>query len=206
MEAVKTLIMENKVLVGILVAMIILTIFATVKANKAVKATNERKKELIKKLDHLKMLRENYGELTEGSIMSDSGEFLLEGIASNIQLNLEKSEDMNAEFEKLCEEKKIVYTANYFVEDGIEKASNFFKEYSKPLTLHIEKAVKIFAGEKAAALIGKLCKMYDEENEEISYIESEIEEIDKELGELIKAENFKQEAARYIKSNCEKFI
>ena len=206
MEAVKTLIMENKVLFGILVAMIILTIFATVKANKAVKATNERKKELIKKLDHLKMLRENYSEITKDSIISDSGEFLLEGVASNIQLNLEKSEDMNAEFENLCEEKKLVYTANYFLEDGIEKASNFFKEYSEPLTLYIEKAVKLFAGEEASHLVGKLCEMYDEENEEVSYIEGEIEEIDKKLSELITAESFKQNAAEYIKNNCEMFV
>ena len=86
MENLVQIFSQNKTLWLLVLVLIVATIVMMAKASKAVKKSNAEKEELIKKLDHLKMLREKYEILTEESIKNDTSDMLLEGVASNIQL------------------------------------------------------------------------------------------------------------------------
>ena len=189
-----------------LLVLIALTVFMTIKAGRSVKKNRAEKEALIKKLDHMKMIRERYTQMTVDSIMADDGEFLLEGVASHIQLNIEKSGDMNEEFTLLNDEKKIVYALNYFLDDGVPDADKFFREYSYPLTPWALTACEIFLDEDANTYIRKLYDIFDEENNEVSYFEDEVKKIDDILRDKIHPEKLKKAAAEYIKEQPEKFL
>ena len=60
-------------------------------------------------------------------ILSDETEYILEGVADNIQVRLEKEGDMNEAFEKLNEEEKLAYSLHYFIEESENAPSEFFR-------------------------------------------------------------------------------
>lgn len=190
----------------ILIVAIIAFLFVFSKASKAVGRTREEKEKLMKKLDRLKKIREKYSSLSAEIIMSDSGEDLLEGVADNIQRRLEKAEDMNTAFEKLNEEEKIVYAFNYFLEEAVIGASEFFKSYTKPLTPYALISCKEFCDNDLYRLIKEEYNAYDEDNENASVIKEEIEKTDEKIQSKLDIEKLKINAANFIKTNCSKFV
>lgn len=206
METLIQIFSQNKILWLILLALIILTFFVMTKAGKAVKKNNEEKEALIKRLDHLKMLRENYATLSEEKIKNDMSDMLLEGVASNIQLTIEKAEDMNEAFEELSDNKKMIYALNYFILDAKESVRSFFTDYSKPLTPYVVMATDKFADEKSKELVRKMYDIFDEENEEVSFFESEVAKIDEELKTKLDFENMIKTANEFIRENAKEFI
>ena len=206
MENLFQIFSQNKTLWLLVLVLIVATIVMMAKASKAVKKSNAEKEELIKKLDHLKMLREKYEILTEESIKNDTSDMLLEGVASNIQLTIEKTEDMNEAFEELSDNKKMIYALNYFIDDAKESVRKFFKEYTKPLTPYAVMATDKFADEKSKELVRKMYEIFDDENEETSFFESEVEKIEEELKASIDFEKMLRTANEFIRENAKEFI
>lgn len=206
MENLVQIFSQNKTLWLLVLVLIVATIVMMAKASKAVKKSNAEKEELIKKLDHLKMLREKYEILTEESIKNDTSDMLLEGVASNIQLTIEKTEDMNEAFEELSDNKKMIYALNYFIDDAKESVRNFFKEYTKPLTPYAVMATDKFADEKSKELVRKMYEIFDDENEETSFFESEVEKIEEELKASLDFEKMLRTANEFIRENAKEFV
>lgn len=196
---------EYRYLVLILVVAIILMIIVFRKAGASVAKTKAEKEKLIKKLDHMKMIRETYSDLTCEKILSDETEYLLEGVADNIQVRLEKEGDMNEAFEKLNEEEKLAYSLHYFIEESENAPSEFFRNYTKPLTPYALQMCEKITEKSTYSLIKKLYDCYDEENETESVIKEQTEELDEKIKASHDMKNLKARAAEFIKENAEKF-
>ena len=181
MEIIKQSIENYKTLWTLLPLMIALTVFMMVKAGKAVRKTNEEKEKLKKRLDRMKMLKERYENITQEQIENDGSEMLMEGVAANIQFKLEKTDDMNGEFLLLNEERKMVYALNYFLEEASESPREFFRNYQRPLTPYAVKAAGMFIDSVSRNNLKKLFDMYDEENDGVSFNETQADELDLEL-------------------------
>ena len=197
--------LQYKKLWTMLFAFMILTLIMIFRAYKAAQKRNREKEEIIKKLDHLKMLRENYSDLTVEKIKNDESDLLLEGVASSIQFSIEKTDDMNAAFENLNEEKKMIYALNYFLEDGKKNVRDFFKEYQRPLTPFVIFGCENFLDEDVVIKLKRLFDIYDEDNEEVSFVEDEVAELSEELNEKIDFDLLLKNANKFIRENAEKF-
>ena len=197
--------LQYKKLWTMLFAFMILTLIMIFRAYKAAQKRNREKEEIIKKLDHLKMLRENYSDLTVEKIKNDESDLLLEGVASSIQFSIEKTDDMNAAFENLNEEKKMIYALNYFLEDGKKNVRDFFKEYQRPLTPFVIVGCENFLDEDVVIKLKRLFDIYDEDNEEVSFAEDEVAELSEELNEKIDFDLLLKNANKFIRENAEKF-
>ncbi len=206
MQAFVDYVKEYWVLFVILAVALIALFFVTSKASAAVAKSKKEKEILIKKLDRMKMLRENYSELTEEKILSDSGENLLDGVRENIQYRIEKDEDMNDSFEKLREEEKLVYAFSYFLEEAEKSPSEFFRNFTKPLTPYTVKACDLLLGGEAARAVKKEYNGFDEENETASLIETEIEKLDEKIKSELDIASAKSAGADFIKKNVSQFV
>lgn len=198
--------LQYKKLWIMLFAFMILTMIMIFRAYKAAQKRNREKEEIIKKLDHLKMLRENYSDLTIEKIKNDESDLLLEGVASSIQFSIEKTDDMNEAFENLNEEKKMIYALNYFLEDGRKNVRDFFKQYQRPLTPFVIVGCENFLDEDVVIKLKRLFDIYDEDNEEVSFVEEEVAKLSEELNEKIDFDLLLKNANEFIRENAEKFI
>ena len=81
---------EYKILFAILFVLLIILVVVYSKMGKTMGKRKAEKAALIKKLDHMKFIREAYGDLTEEKILSDNGENLiqLDTIISSPQIHL----------------------------------------------------------------------------------------------------------------------
>lgn len=205
MEIIKQSIENYKTLWTLLPVLLALTVFMMVKAGKAVRKTNEEKEKLKKKLDRMKMLKEKYENITAKEIENDKSELLMEGVAANIQFKIEKAEDINEEFMLLNEEKKMIYALNYFLEESSQSPREFFRNYQRPLTPYAVKAAGMFTDSVSKNKLKKLFDMYDEENEGVSFDETQADELDRELKKSININEITKQANEYIRSNAKKF-
>lgn len=206
MQAFVNYVKEYWVLFVLLAVALVALFFMTAKASSAVTKSKKEKEMLIKQLDRIKMLRENYSHLTEEKILSDSGENLLDGIRESIQSKIEKDEDMASSFEALRDEEKLVYAFSYFLEEAETAPSEFFRNYTRPLTPCAVKACGIFLGKEAARAIEKEYNSFDEENENTSFIEEEIEKLDEKIKSELDIASAKSAGADFIKKNVSQFI
>ncbi len=190
----------------VLFVLLVALIFMFRKASKTLQKAKAEKEKLIKKLDHMKLIRETYSELSEEKILSDDGENLLEGVTDNIQVRLEKSPDMNTAFFELSEEEKIVYAYFFFLDESVVNPSEFFKQYSKPLTPYALKGCEMFLSKEALSLVKNLYNSYDEDNESESVIPEKIDSLDEKIKALLDVKTEKLKAADFIKKNAQKFI
>lgn len=190
----------------ILIVMLFVTLIMFRKAAEALSRTKAEKEKLIRKLEHMKLIRETYSDLTKEKILEDDGENLLEGIADNIQQRLEKADDMNAAFEELKKEEKLAYALHYFLDEAKVSPSQFFKAFARPLTPYAVEACKEIVDKKTHRLITEMFDSYDEENESSSVIPEKIEELDEKIKEKLDVDEAKIKAADFIKKNVKKFI
>lgn len=197
---------EYWVLFVILFVALIALVVVYSKMGKSMSKRKAEKEALIKKLDHMKAIRENYSCLTQEKILTDDGENLLEGVADNIQVRLEKEDDMNAAFENLTEEEKTVYAFCYFLEEAKEKPSEFFRQFTKPLTPFALSACEKFLEKDIFDLVKNLYDSYDEDNEEASVIPEKIKSLDEKIIACDIVPDAKKKAAEYIKENVSHFI
>ena len=190
----------------VLFVLLIALFFMFKKASKTLQKAKAEKEKLIKKLDHMKLIRETYSDLSEEKILSDDGKNLLEGVTDNIQLRLEKSSDMNESFFSLKEEEKLCYAYFFFLDESKVAPSEFFKQYSKPLTPYALQACEKLLEKDAFILVKEMYDTYDEDNETKSVIPETVKELDDKIKALIDIEEEKLKAADFIKKNAEKFI
>lgn len=197
---------ENKRLWLMVLGFAVLTVFMIFKANKAVKRTNAQKEELKKRLDRMKMLRENYSELSIEKIRNDDSDLLAAGIASNIQFDVEKADDMNEAFERFNDDQKTIYALSWFYDEAKTSVRTFFREYSRPLTPYVIRAVELFAAKDVQEDMKRMFDIYDDENEGVSFFEEEVAELDKKLLQNLDFDGMIKNANEYIRNNAENFV
>lgn len=197
---------QYKILFIILFVLLIILVVVYSKMGKSMAKRKAEKEKLIKKLDHMKKIREDYAELTKEKILSDDGENLIEGIADNIQVRLEKTEDMNSSFEKLSEEEKMIYAFHYFLDSASAKPSSFFREFTKPLTPVALTACERFVRKDVQSFIKEIYNCYDEDNETASVIPEKIDSLDEKITGLDFIPEAKANAVKFIKENVVCFV
>lgn len=193
----------------ILLILLVAAVLMWIKAVSSSQKNRAEREAIIAKLEKEKALRNEFRNLTENSFNIDDNEKLLFGIGANIQMFLEKQEDMNKAFDDMPEVKKFVYALNYIFEDAQDsELSKFFKANGQPLTGEAEKAVKGIIGGKFSEIFTSLYNMTDDDVDDVSYDPKKIEEYDKAYAEIMseqKAEIFSK-IAQYIKTNKSIFL
>ncbi len=198
--------LERPYLIFILLATVVLTLFVCIKAGQASSKRSKANENLIKKLKEENELRGEFAILTPSLAKNAVPTRLFKGVALNLQKRVSNAEDMVAEFEKLTQEQKEIYALSFVAEDGGEKLSGFFRTNGQPLTGEAVNAVKRLFGGKAAEIFELEYKAFDSENEDVSFVPSEIEAADREFSELISEDALGETAGRFIAENIEKFI
>ncbi|HZK38995.1 MAG TPA: hypothetical protein VFD23_02435 [Clostridia bacterium] len=184
----------------------ILTVFVSIKAYQASAKARAEKDKVVERLRYENRTREEFAKFTIELIKTAPPQALLDGIALNIQAALEKESDMNAAFENLAPPQQYIYALYYLLLDGSEKLSEFFKINGKPLTPIAEEAVNLIFGRKAGELYNKEYEAFDEENEEISLIMTEIQETDQAFATFLEQNDVYKLVAEYIKQNANQLI
>lgn len=149
-------------------------------------------------------LKEKYVPLTEKAINESDISETLEGTALSYQLYLQKKDDMEKEFQLLSQEKRYIYTLDVFVQDKSVKV--FFNENGDILRMEITKALELIGMTDFAVRIEKIRRMYDNEDESVSYSEKEIENLDNFITENDILTEIKLKGAEFIKKNSQLFV
>lgn len=189
-----------------LAVLIVLSVFVWGKAMKASRRHREQIDKEIKAIDKERHLRETYSVLTPEIIENADPDELLEGISTFIQMRVEKSADINAEFSKFPAEFREMYALNFFCEDTTKSLSSFFRNNGEPLLSLAVPALKRIGANKSANLAREQFLMFDENNESVSYDVKRVEELDRKFSELDEAKTLRRTAADYIKNNKNNFI
>lgn len=193
----------------ILLVLLVAAVLMWIKAVSSSQKNRAEREAIIAKLEKEKALRNEFRNLNENSFNIDDKEKLLFGIGANIQMFLEKQEDMNKAFDEMPEVKKFIYALNYVFEDSQDgELSKFFKANGQPLTGEAVKAVKEIIGGKFSEVFTALYNMTDDDVEDVSYDETKIAEYDKSFAEIMnseKAEIFSK-ITQYIKTNKSIFL
>lgn len=189
----------------ILLVAIIIAIFAWSKALKAGKERREKMKKeaAIWKRDY--ELREKFTILTEEKLNSTEETELLHGVAMNIQVKLEKANDMTESFNALLQEKKFVYALEYFDEDAKKNLSVFFKNNGEPLISMVPDALNAIGAGKYVEHYATLLPMYDPDSE-VSIDYSVIGKVDEEFASIYNSDELLRLTAKYILKNKEIFL
>lgn len=189
----------------VFVVVTILTVFVWYKAAKASARTRREREKTVEKLKYENTVRAFFKELTAEKAEAAPAKELVDGAALNIQLKLEKAADINSAFERLPAAQKHIYAIYYVLTDGAEKLSEFFRMNGKPLTPAALEAAETVWGGKAAELFEKEYAAFDEDNEDVSLVNSEIEALDKSFSEDIGQNDLYAAAADYIKKYLDDF-
>ena len=189
----------------ILLVAIIIAIFAWSKALKAGKERREKMKKeaAIWKRDY--ELREKFTILTEEKLNSTEETELLHGVAMNIQVELEKANDMTESFNALPQEKKFIYALEYFDEDAKKNLSVFFKNNGEPLISMVPDALNAIGAGKYVEHYATLLPMYDPDSE-VSIDYSVIGKVDEEFASIYNSDELLRLTAKYILKNKEIFL
>ena len=189
----------------ILLVAIIIAIFAWSKALKAGKERREKMKKeaAIWKRDY--ELREKFTILTEEKLNSTEETELLHGVAMNIQVELEKANDMTESFNALPQEKKFVYALEYFDEDAKKNLSVFFKNNGEPLISMVPDALNAIGAGKYVEHYATLLPMYDPDSE-VSIDYSVIGKVDEEFASIYNSDELLRLTSKYILKNKEIFL
>lgn len=192
-----------------LALIIVLALITVVVCIKAVSVSVRRGRENQKIIDKLKeerRLLNDYSIVTETLINNSEPSELFKGVAVNLQKKVADQTDMASEFEKLNTEQKYIYSLYTFFDDINEGLSCFFERNTHPLTDVVREAIPNVLGNDLIKLYNSEYNAYDEDNESVSLIKSEIEDINKEAALLFDYNAACISAGEYIKNNKEKFI
>ena len=150
-------------------------------------------------MKRLLALKERYMNFTEETLASADEPELLEGVALSYQLRLQKDENPERAFELLGEEKQKLYVLDVFCADGDVRV--FFSENGKIVKDRILPALTMIGMEDFSLKLKSVYDMYDEANEEVSYSENKIGEMNKYICENDILSKIKSKGAKYIKNN-----
>lgn len=185
------------VFVVLLIATVVLFFFAVraySKHNRTFKAQEQEMRRLL-------ALKEKYMNFTEDTLSENDDKELLEGVALSYQIRLQRQEEPEKAFSQMSDIKKNVYVLDVFCADGDVKT--FFSENGDIVKERIIPALKMIGMDGFAQRLNHIYMMYDNSNEEVSYSEKALEEMNVYISERDILTEIKLRGAEYIKSNCE---
>lgn len=186
-------------LIIVFVVLLVAFVFLFMKAVSAYSNHNKSYRAQEAEIKRLTALKEKYKNATLCDLESFDESEILEGIALLYQITLQKSEDMEESFKALSREKQYVYVLDVFTEDA--SAGEFYSQNSEILTSIITEALAAIGMTDFASELSDFAKMYDKDDEEVSFSQKAIEDFDKKMednGILVK---IKLASAKYIKEN-----
>ena len=189
----------------VLLVAIVIAIIAWIKALSASRIRKERLKKEAEIWRRDYELREKYSVLTEEKFKKCDDSELLHAVAMNIQVQLENAIDMNKAFYELPQEKKYIYTLEYFDEDAKNSLSSFFKNNGAPLLPNISEALNAVGENRILELVQVIYPMYDPDSE-VSIDYELIGKIDEQFKEIYDSDEFCRLVAVYIRKNIKMFI
>lgn len=202
---------EHWYLIPVFIILIGLTVFMWIKAIVSGQKRKEERERIIAQLEKEKALRNQFRVLDE-SLLSNpeiDDERLVFGFAANVQMSIEKLENMNDEFMALNEVKQNVYALNYIFEDSkYTSLSDFFRANGEPLTSVAQRASKDVIGGEFNEIFTAMFSMLDDNNEDVSFDAKQVEALDGGYRELMKNQKEKVigAVADYVRNNYHSFI
>ncbi len=186
----------------LIIVFVVLTVafaFLFVKAVSAYSNHNKSYRAQEAELKRLTALKEKYRNASADDLVCFNQEEILEGTALLYQIALQKSDDMEDAFRALSKEKQLVYVLDVFTEDA--SAGEFYSQNSDILTSLILEALETIGMTDFAKELSVIAKMYDKDDEEVSFSEKTIEDFDKKLSESNILTQIKLNSAKYITEN-----
>ncbi len=196
---------EKPGLVVLLAALLVLTVWVCIKAGKASAARRKENSEAMKKLEEYAALRHEFEPLTEEKAASAEPEKLFKGVSLGLCRRIEKSNDMQREFDSFTPEQKMLYALWFVFEDGGEKLSGFFKMNGSPLTDNAKKAVELIYGDEAAEIFNAEFIAYDENDETTSLVPEKIAALDERFKTFTESGDVFYPVSRFIIENIKAF-
>lgn len=190
---------EYGYLIFVLVAVCILAAVIFYFAVKAYSKHNALYKAQEAEMKRLIALKEKYMNFTEDTLENaDKGE-ILEGVALSYQLRLQKDENPEKAFTLLAQEKQAVYVLDVFCADADIKV--FFSENGKLVKDKIISALEMIDMQDFARRLMPVYKMFDPSDEDVSYNEKAIDELNEymSLNDILGL--IKEKGAIYIKNH-----
>lgn len=189
-------------LIAVFVVVLIAFVLVFTKAVQAYSKHNKIFKSQENEIKRLTAIKDKYKNVTLDEISSYDKNEILEGMALIYQIKLQKSEDMEKAFQSLNEEKQFIYTLDVFTQDA--SAGEFYSQNSEILTSIICPALSAIGMEEFSCELSKFAKMYDNNNEDVSFSKQAIENFDKKMQQEDILAKIKLASAKYIIENFEK--
>ena len=186
-------------LIIVFVVLLVAFVFLFIKAAGAYSKHNKSYKAQEAEIKRLTALKEKYRNATLSDLETYDEAEILEGTALLYQIALQKSDDMEEAFRNLSQEKKFVYVLDVFTQDA--SAGEFFSQNSEILTSIICDALYAIGMNDFSSSLSSVAKMYDKDDEEVSFDEKLVENFDKTIEEGNILTEIKLFSAKYIKEN-----
>lgn len=190
---------EYGYLIGVFFVVLVVFIIVLNRAAKAYSSHFNTVNEQKKQLEYLTNLKNKYRNITTEELANCNEEEILEGFALLSQVEMQKSDDMEGYFRTLPKIKQYIYVLDVFVQD--ESAEIFFSQNGEILTDIILDAVKEIGMNSFADELASIAKMYNKDDESVSFSKKTIENFDKTLNENGILKEIKVNSARYIIEN-----
>lgn len=197
-------------LIPVFIILIGLTVFMWIKAIVSGQKRKEEREKIIAQLENEKALRNQFRNIDK-SLFTDETideERLVFGFAANVQMSIEKLDNMNEAFLKLNDAKQNVYALSYVFEDSkYITLSDFFRANGEPLTSIAQRAVIDVIGGEFAEIFSQQFAMLDDNNEDISFDSEKVNELDARFCDFMKENKCPviRTVVDYIKANFEQF-
>ena len=185
----------------VLPVLIIIAVFAGIKASKAVKKRNEIIRRQTEELKRAKYLTEKYSDLTAELCASSDAKELAEGVTAVLQSELDKSLDPMETYSNAEKWRREVYALFYFDEDCASSLSFFFKHNEKPLPNEAFFGFEDIGLTNIRSLACAMWSMYDDKNESVSLDSGRVDEIDKKFKNIYNQPLFFEKIKLYISEN-----
>ena len=186
-------------LIGVLVLVVVVFIVVLNRAAKAYSKHYSTLNEQKKLLEHMTNLKNKYKNITAEELSECNEDEILEGFAMVYQSEIQKNDDMEGYFRTLPKEKQYVYVLDILAGDGSAEA--FYGQNGEILTDIILDALRAIGMQDFADELYEIQKMYDKNDESVSFDAKKIENFDKYLKESDILTQIKVNSARYIKEN-----
>ena len=190
---------EHGYLVAVFVVVLVVFIVVLNRAAKAYSKHYNTVNAQRKQLEELTALKNKYRNITADELAKCNQEEVMEGFALLTQIEMQKSDDMEAYFAALPMIKKYIYVLDVFVSDG--SAEVFFGQNGEILTDIILEALETIGMKDFANELNSIAKMYNKDDESVSFSKKAIENFDKTLNESGILTQIKVNCARYISEN-----
>ena len=190
---------EHGYLIGVFVLVLVVFLLVLNRAAKAYGKHFNTLNEQKKQLEYLTSLKNKYRNITAEELSECVDAEVLEGFALLTQIEMQKSDDMEAYFGTLPKEKKYIYALDVFTQDG--GAEVFFSQNGEILTDIIIDALKEIGMSTFADELALIAKMYNKDDESVSFDKKAIENFDEILNNKDVLTQIKVNSAKYIREN-----